>query len=500
MNIHSQKKHKAEQLTDAFRIFNELSQNLSVSYQGLEEQVAKLHGELAFAHSERLKTLEEKEKLASRLEKILAALPAGVIVLDADGKVLDCNAVATDFLGEPLIGMEWPDVVNRSLIPVVGNPHERQLRNGKRVNMTVSRDIARNDPADSGQIVLLSDVSEMRNLQDTLNQQKQLSAMGEMVASMAHQVRTPLATAILYASQMSSPALDNEKRQRFSQKILERLQYLERQVNDMLIFAKDGRMAMETFSLAELLNHLRETVKEYTGSGRIDLQIVNDVQNDAMLGNENALRGALLNLLNNAVDAVGQAGCIRISVVQLDDFKLRIVIKDDGPGIAKELCQRVFEPFFTTKAHGTGLGLAVVDSVVKAHGGHVSVESAQGHGTAFTLVLPCINQAYNLLPGGFSHQASLPDALRVNANLLQADLSHQASLPDALRVNANLLQADLSHQAIQPDALRVNANLLQADLSHQAIQPDALRVNANLFQTDLSGKNHHQMEIRHETV
>jgi len=424
MNTHNtQKKQKTEQLTDAFRIFNELSQNLSVSYQGLEEQVAKLHGELAFAHSERLKTLEEKEKLASRLEKILAALPAGVIVLDVDGKVLDCNAVATYFLGVPLIGLDWLDVVARSLIPVVGNPHEHQLSNGKRVNMTVSRDVACNDPADSGQIILLSDVSEMRNLQDMLNQQKQLSAMGEMVASMAHQVRTPLATAILYASQMSSPALDNEKRQRFSQKILERLQYLERQVNDMLIFAKDGRLAMETFSLAELLNHLRETVKEYTGSGGIDLQIINEVQDDVMLGNENALRGALLNLLNNAVDAVGQAGCIQISVVQLDGFKLRIVIKDDGPGIDQELCQRIFEPFFTTKPQGTGLGLAVVDSVVKAHGGDIHVESVLGQGTVFSLVLPCINQAFSLLPGGFSHQAILPDALRVNANLFQTDLS-----------------------------------------------------------------------------
>ncbi|MGZ8182342.1 MAG: sensor histidine kinase [Methylobacter sp.] len=421
MNI--QKKQKTEQLTDAFRIFNELSHNLSVSYQGLEEQVAKLHGELAFAHSERLKTLEEKEKLASRLEKILAALPAGVIVLDVDGKVLDCNAVATDFLGEPLIGQDWRDVVARSLIPVFGNHHERQLRNGKRVNMTVSRDVACSDSSNSGQVILLSDVSEMRNLQDMLNQQKQLSAMGEMVASMAHQVRTPLATAILYASQMSSPALDNEKRQRFSQKILERLQYLERQVNDMLIFAKDGRLAMETFSLAELLNHLREAVKEYTGSGGIVLQIINEVQNDAMLGNENALRGALLNLLNNAVDAVGQVGSVQISVVQLDDCNLRIVIKDDGPGIDKELCQRIFEPFFTTKAHGTGLGLAVVDSVVKAHGGRIQVESEPGLGAVFSIVLPCINQAFSLLPGGFSHKATLPDALRVNANLFQTDLS-----------------------------------------------------------------------------
>ncbi|MDI1230928.1 MAG: ATP-binding protein [Methylobacter sp.] len=425
--MNTQKKQKTEQLTDAFRIFNELSQNLSVSYQGLEEQVAKLHGELAFAHSERLKTLEEKEKLASRLEKILAALPAGVIVLDADGKVVDCNAVAMDFLAEPLIGQDWFDVVARSLIPVVGNHHERQLGNGKRVNMTISREVACNAPTDSGQIILLSDVSEMRNLQDMLNQQKQLSAMGEMVASMAHQVRTPLATAILYASQMSSPALDNERRLRFSQKILERLHYLERQVNDMLIFAKDGRLAMETFSLAELLNHLREAVKEYTDSGGIDLQIINEAQDDAMLGNENALRGALLNLLNNAVDAVGQSGCIQISVVQLDSFELRIVIKDDGPGINQELCQRIFEPFFTTKTRGIGLGLAVVDSVVRAHGGHVQVESVLGQGAVFSLVLPCIHQIFSLSPGGFSHQAILPDALRVNANLFQTDLSGKKS-------------------------------------------------------------------------
>jgi two-component system sensor histidine kinase FlrB len=261
---------------------------------------------------------------------------------------------------------------------------------------------------------------------------------------------------------MNNPVLDHEKRQRFSQRILERLNYLERQVNDMLIFAKDGRMAMETFSLAELLNHLRETVKESTAGDEIDLQIINQAKSDVMLGNENALRGALLNLLNNAIDAVGQVGCIEIAVNQIDDLKLRIEIKDDGAGIDQALCQRVFEPFFTTKAHGTGLGLAVVDSVVKAHGGDVQVRSAPACGTVFSLILPCINQEFSGLPSG------------------------------------------LSHQAILPDALRVNANLLQAGLSHQAIVPDVLRVDANLFQTDVSGKNHHQInnqqEIRHETV
>ncbi len=398
----AQKKQKTEQLTDAFLSFNEVFKNLSESYQGLEDQVAKLHAELALAQNQRIKTLEEKEKLASRLEKILAALPAGVVVLDANGSIVDCNVVATDFLGAALIGKDWSEIVACKLNTVPGNPHERQLLSGKRVNMTVSKDVACNDSSDSGQIILLSDVSEMRNLQDLLSQQKQLSAMGEMVASMAHQVRTPLATAILYASQMNNPVLDDERRQRFSQKILERLNYLERQVNDMLIFAKDGRMAMENFSLSELLSHLRESVKESTVTGKIDLQVSNQVINDEMLGNENALRGALLNLLNNAIDAVGSVGCIEITVDQLDDYKLRIQIKDDGAGIEQGVCQRIFEPFFTTKTHGTGLGLAVVDSVVKAHGGAVKVKSSPGLGTVFSLVLPCINHDFSGLPGGFS--------------------------------------------------------------------------------------------------
>lgn len=392
-----QRLQKTEQLTDAFRIFNELSQHLSVSYQGLQDQVAKLHHELAAARSERLKTLEEKEKLASRLEKILEALPAAVIVLDVAGIIVDCNAVALDFLGEPLRGLSWSEVVARSLTALVDNPHERQLNSGKRVNMT-----CRQLEQDAGQIILLSDVSEMRSLQDMLNQQKQLSAMGEMVASMAHQVRTPLATAILYASQLNNPALDEEKRIRFSKKILERLHHLEREVNDMLIFAKDGRLAMEHFSLAKLLDRIGESLKDDAGHGQVALKISNEVVDDDMLGNENALRGALMNLLNNALDAAGEGGLIQLRASQLDGCRLRIVVQDDGPGIAKALAQRIFEPFFTTKANGTGLGLAVVDSVARAHGGDVQLMSLPGEGAGFALTLPCIKQQFTPLPGGFS--------------------------------------------------------------------------------------------------
>ncbi len=393
---HINNTEKAQQLTNAFRVFNELSEQLAVSYHSLEEQVAKLHQELAFAQSERLKSLEDKEKLASRLEKILAALPAGVVVLDADGKILECNAIAVTFLGEPLLAQTWADIVARSFQPMFANPHERLLANGARLNISY-----RQLEHKAGQIIVLSDVSEMRALQELLNQQKQMSAMGEMAASMAHQVRTPLATALLYASQMSNSTIDNETRQRFSEKILERLRYLERQVDDMLIFAKCGHLDISTFSLSELLDHVQVGIKEYARQSRIKVQIINNVTQDELLGNANALRGALSNVVNNAVDALGQEGSIQITANLLDE-NLHIVIKDNGPGISEQHCQRVFEPFFTTKSNGTGLGLAVVDSVVNAHGGAVVVTSKPGLGTAFAITLPCLKPTLTQLPSGIS--------------------------------------------------------------------------------------------------
>ncbi|MDX8126394.1 ATP-binding protein [Methylomonas sp. OY6] len=379
LELHQQQ--KTERLTDAFRIFNELSENLAHSYQGLEEQVAKLNRELQAARSERLNTLIEKEKLASRLQQILAALPAAVVVLNSHGLIIDCNVHSVDFLGEPLLGQLWSSVAARSLQPVFESPHERQLRDGRKVNITHS-----SLGNDNEQIILLSDVSELRSLQDTLAQHKQLSAMGEMVAGLAHQVRTPLATAILYASQMSKPAISDEKRQQFSEKILERLHHLERQVNDMLIFAKQGRMAMQSFSLRRLLAHLAEAADSFA----CEFSIENRISTDQLLGNEDALRGALLNLINNAAEA--GARNIALTVRRSDLGCIEIKVTDDGPGIAQAQQTKLFEPFYTTKSNGTGLGLAVVDSVARAHGGSVICRSTPGLGTSFSLSLPCVSQ------------------------------------------------------------------------------------------------------------
>lgn len=375
---------KSERLTDAFRVFNELSENLALSYQNLQDQVATLNRQLIAARSERVVTLIEKEKLAARLQQILGALPAAVVVLNTAGQIIDCNAQAIQFLGEPLLGQNWQSIVNRSLLPVSGSPQERRLKDGRIVNLT------RNHLSNDGeQIILLSDISELRNLQDKLAQQKQLSAMGEMVASLAHQVRTPLATAILYASQLSKPELAETKRQQFSVKILERLHYLERQVNDMLIFAKQGRLAMQGFRLSEILQHVKERMEDFDG----DFALHDRVGDLVLSGNEDALRGALMNLLNNAIE-VG-ANVIKLEV-ERHGRDIEISIQDNGWGIEENALNQLFEPFYTTKTNGTGLGLAVVDSVAKAHNGSVACRSKLGLGSLFILTLPIIEADLNL--------------------------------------------------------------------------------------------------------
>jgi two-component system, sensor histidine kinase FlrB len=389
--------HKTQQLTDAFRIFNELSEHLTASYQGLEIQVGKLNEELAAVRSERLKTLVEKEKIATRLQHLLAALPAGVIVVGADGKVVDCNATSISFLGKPLLGELWTDIMQSRLLPVLDNPHERLLLTGVRVSVTQNL-LA----PDSGQIVVLSDVSEMRELQDVVNQQKHLSAMGEMVASMAHQVRTPLSTAILYASHLTRPGLSEEKLHRFSTKIQERLHYLETQVNDMLIFAKEGRLEMATFYLNELIGHLQETMQDRVEAKQLRFTIENSVADTLLTGNEPALSGALMNLLNNAIEASAERAEILLTIAKTQQQELQLLVQDQGVGMSEEVRARIFEPFFTTKSSGTGLGLAVVDSVIRAHGGRVSCESKPSVGTVFSVLLPLNSGAETVLSGGFS--------------------------------------------------------------------------------------------------
>ncbi len=376
----------SEDLQNAFEVFNDMSQQLANSYQELESRVASLNQELVTAQNERLQELTEKVRVADRLQSLLKALPAGVVVLDAEGVVVESNPAARSLLGEPLDGVAWIDVIKRAFSPKVDDGHDVSLRDGRRVS--ISTEALGNEP---GQILLLQDVTETRKLQEGLNRHKRLSDMGEMAASLAHQIRTPLSSALLYCSHVEQPLIETEKRIHVAGKIRSSLHQLETQVNDMLMFAKGGSSGGEQIAIDEFLKQTSASMETQLQQYHAKLQLSVTGSDTFLIGNREALRGAIQNLINNALQACGTSAKLALSANRCKQNGVQAVVislTDNGPGIPKDLQEQIFEPFYTTRSRGTGLGLAVVKAVAHAHNGTMWVESEEGQGTRFSLFLP----------------------------------------------------------------------------------------------------------------
>ncbi|MDP1708489.1 MAG: ATP-binding protein [Gammaproteobacteria bacterium] len=386
-------------LERAFGIFNQLSTQLTTAYQALEERTARLNAELAAARSERLQQLAEKERLASRLETLLNALPAAVVVLDGSGCIAEYNPVACDFLGEPLMGRRWAEVFDRAFVPRLVEQQELSLRDGRRVHMSQST-----LGAEPGRILLFKDVTEARVLQERLGHHQRLSAMGEMTASLAHQIRTPLAVALLYSEQLLNPGHAPQEVRRYAEKIRSRLHHLEALVNDMLLFARDGSGGeVEPLPVGSLLHEFSQAMETYISAGQCSLTIVDETHNTLLHGYQQALLSVLQNLATNAMQACNGKAQLALgarSVVDGQGYpQVLIALSDNGPGVPVEIRERIFEPFFTTRCDGTGLGLAVVQSIVHAHHGSVRLESVPGKGSTFILSLPVFSPGEAMASG-----------------------------------------------------------------------------------------------------
>lgn len=390
---------KGQDLKSAFALFNQMSQQLADSYYLLENRVAELNQELTSLSDQRLQELAEKEQLAHRLESLLNFLPGGVVVLDSRGRVSECNPAAKALLGEPLQGEIWRDVIARSFAPRQDDGHEVSLRDGRRIS------IQTRNLGDDGQIILLTDQTETRRLQSELSRHERLSALGKMMGALAHQIRTPLSSAMLYAGHLCSGNLDETRRQQFSEKILGRLNNIERQVQDMLFYVKGELPLNDVISVAELQDALMDAMEVplMTSESHCDWQV--QCRERYIQCNREALIGALLNLVNNSIQAVERKAQLRIEFnlypqalkdalpqgcAHLADEPAQLWIRvcDKGPGMTQEQLASVGDLFVTTKAQGTGLGLSVVQAVARAHRGKFVLNSKPGQGTCASLLLP----------------------------------------------------------------------------------------------------------------
>lgn len=330
---------------------------------------------------------QDIEQELLRLRHILQVIPTGIVVLDARGFVAQANPVALDMLGEPLLQQRWIDVIARSFRPRSDDGMEVSLHDGRRVQLQLSA----LEPL-PGQLIVMTDLTETRELQARVAQLQRLSALGKMMASLAHQIRTPLSGAMLYAQNLQNQKLPAPARGQFCHKLLNRLQDLEQQVNDLLLFARAGReQQVSALSIAALFADVENAVDPLLQQHHCQLS-VSEVDNDVcVLGNQMALAGALGNLVQNALQHSPAHSRIQLSAKRDErDGYVTLVVEDDGAGVPEHLRQQIFEPFFTTRTSGTGLGLAVVQAVVTSHQGAVRCTASPSGGARFEIRLPII--------------------------------------------------------------------------------------------------------------
>jgi len=376
---------EALRLAEAFRIFSQASDELSTAYSDLQNQVARLTEELAVANGALRQQYQEKAALTERLSLLLDALPAGVVVLDDSGCAVQINPAASRLLGGIKVGTGWTAIQAEALQPS-DTPGE-YLCAERRLAIAVT-------PLDStgGRIVLLHDITEAQHLKNQAERHQRLAAMGEMAAQLAHQLRTPLAAALLYAGNLENAALPPATHAAIAQKTVARLKHIERLIQDMLLFARGEALGREHFSVADLLAELTQGFEPLAQNSHVRFVVNDESAGAVLMGKRKSLVSALTSLLENALQAVsGQVdGRVEISVQREENIVLMIV-EDNGCGMDKTTSTRLFEPFYTTRSDGTGLGLAIARGVVRAHGGNIDVVSSPGAGARFSVSLPCSN-------------------------------------------------------------------------------------------------------------
>lgn len=327
-----------------------------------------------------------RDELSEELCSVLLAIPAGILFVNPLGLVELVNDAANALFQENVKGMYWREVIKKHFVPQQDDGLEVSLKNGRKLKFSIS-----SLPQQPGQLIHLTDLTDTRALQSKISRLEKLSSLGKMVASLAHQLRTPLSAAMLYARNIQGNNINQHTLERFSNKLVSRLKELEGQINDMLLFAKSGSSGvLESVEMLSFLGKVITELNESVHTRQVELTFKAALEPCHLNINPQAIKGALENLINNAVES--GAGRVVTEFLQ-QNGGYQIIVSDDGPGIPEVLQRHIFEPFYTTRSQGTGLGLAVVVAVAKSHQGTVSVTTGEKGGARFVMCLPLCLQA-----------------------------------------------------------------------------------------------------------
>jgi signal transduction histidine kinase len=218
--------------------------------------------------------------------------------------------------------------------------------------------------------------------------QERIAALGRAAAQVAHEVKNPLAGLLLYSLHLKEKSSNFSESQTYLiDKIVDTIKHLNSRVEQIMGFARPVNLTLVSGNLTQLVNDVLELVRPQLTANKVEVRLSMDEQPAYAMLDEASLRGALMNLMLNAIEAMKEGGVLSIAIEHSGE-SLRLEIADTGHGISEEEAKKIFEPFYTTKEQGLGLGMPYAKKIIEQHGGTISLNSRPGEGATISIMLP----------------------------------------------------------------------------------------------------------------
>ena len=342
--------------------------------------------------------LERREQLQDA-KQCMGCMHEGVLVSLMDGTIVEMTPAAEHIFELPSVGATKRNIhefcvveeiydemrsvairdarsLNRSLLVLTGTGKKKLL------NMSIQH----TKDAEGGRLVhVFQDCSDLRSMEQRLLQSERLATVGRFASQIAHEIRNPLNSISLNIELLGDELNDSSEEARsLIASVLRELDRLNDIVSEYLQFSRFPKPNLKRGQIEGVIQDVQETFRP---PDRVQFTVHQSASTPSVWLDEKLLRQVIDNLTRNALEAISGEGAIRIDTDVIDRFVI-IRVTDTGDGISAEAQKKLFEPFFTTKPHGTGLGLATSQQIIFEHNGHLLVESQEGKGSTFSILLP----------------------------------------------------------------------------------------------------------------
>lgn len=395
-----------EDFTDSYILFQETTRRYREAYEELASKFESLTLKLEETNVHLQQSLEEKDRVSNYLNNILESLSGGVLVVDLDGEITFFNQEAEDITGfeqAKVLGQPYAEIIglnagrNLSVLHTLDTgerlaSREKELAqpNGNTIPIGFSTSLVRDEAGTIlGALEVFNDLTEVKRLEAEVQRVQTLAALGEMAATVAHEIRNPLGGIAGYAGMLERDLDSDDPNRRLVQKITEGVGRLNRIVVSLLNYTRPLRLNVHPVNLVELLEETTAFFAIDIERSREDIRLERDFPDGDLICriDPEQLQQVILNLLQNAMQAMPDGGAIAVGL-RVEENQGVLSVGDTGIGMADEVREKLFTPFFTTKEDGTGLGLVTSKKIIDAHNGQIRVDSEPGRGTQFSISLP----------------------------------------------------------------------------------------------------------------